>query len=1104
MRQWYLQPAMLKNRLAAFAAVVWIALIIASLSWNLIHVKRTFFELAESEARSSFNKDLVYRRWAAMHGGVYVPPTKETPPNPYLTFIPDRDIVTRTGKRLTLMNPAYMTRQVFDLSRDQYGVRGHITSLKPIRPENAADAWETKALRAFEHGTKEVTSVELVNGSPYLRLMRPLLTEASCLTCHRHQGYKLGDIRGGISVSIPFSIYAAKAGKQKFLIILIHLFVGVLGLIGLWTGSAYERRSTAALRESKDQLRTLINAVPDSICIKDGEGRWLETNDANLGLFGLKEADYRGKKDVELIPFNPSCREAFLQCEQSDGVAWERGRPDRYDEVIPGPDGEERIFDVVKIPTFEKNGNRKALFVVGRDITERVRSEEKIIRAVQAWQATFDATNDAIFVLDRDHQVLQANRAAERLFRRKCEKIIGRPCWEIVHGTDKPISGCPFVRMKKSLHREVMDLAIGENWFRVVADPVKDENGKITGAVHTVSDITERKQAEEALRESEEKYRLISENASDVVWVMDFSGRFSYFSPSVERLSGFTPGEMLEMPLKQTMSEASASKVMGILAEQLALPENKRKEFIQLELQHRTKAGVFIDVEVVATWQKDPRTGRVIAVQGTTRDISDRKRAEMALKEANIQLSTTLDALPDIFFEVDREGTILDFRTSREELLYVSPDEFMGKKMAQILPPEAAAVIESALSRASKAGRDLQAEEREIKLRMQLNQAQKMESVGRLAGGVAHDLNNLLTPILGYGDMLLDQCEPSDSRRASVKKIVQASLRARDIVQQLLAFSRKQTIEMKPVDLNKVLTGFEKLLRRTIREDIAIELLLAPSLPFVRADVGQMEQVVMNLAVNAQDAMPDGGILTLETTVTELDEAAAATHQGIEPGRYVMLSAADTGQGMDAETIAHIFEPFFTTKDVGKGTGLGLASVYGIVKQHGGGIWVYSEPNRGTTFKVYLPAAGDLNSSEKDITDPFETLRGDETILLVEDNKQVRTLALTVLQQQGYTVLPSASGEEALNLMASYDGQIHLLLTDVVMPGMNGRDLSDRITAHYPELKVLYMSGYSESVIAHRGVLEAGVHFIQKPFSLKDLTSGVRKALDEAAGVREN
>lgn len=387
------------------------------------------------------------------------------------------------------------------------------------------------------------------------------------------------------------------------------------------------------------------------------------------------------------------------------------------------------------------------------------------------------------------------------------------------------------------------------------------------------------------------------------------------------------------------------------------------------------------------------------------------------------------------------------------------------------------------------------AEAERKKLEEQFQQAQKLESVGRLAGGVAHDLNNLLSPVLGYGEMLLEDLNGDEQRKALVMHIVQAAERAKDIVHQLLAFSRKQTLEFRTIDLNMVLNRFEKLLRRTIREDIHIEIIADSRRPYVKGDVGQLEQVIMNLAVNAQDAMPDGGVLTFETSLVETDESHVACHKDIDPGQYAVLRVSDTGHGIDAETSEHIFEPFYSTKGE-QGTGLGLSTVYGIVKQHGGYIRVNSKAGKGTTFRICMPASKEPESEIKFETIETSDLKGSETILLVEDNDGVRALTHMLLNRKGYSVLVAENGQKALDIIDQHEGPVHLLLTDVVMPGMNGKELFNRISDRHPEIKVLYMSGYTNDVIACRGVLNEDECFIPKPFSLEGIARKIREALE--------
>jgi signal transduction histidine kinase len=381
--------------------------------------------------------------------------------------------------------------------------------------------------------------------------------------------------------------------------------------------------------------------------------------------------------------------------------------------------------------------------------------------------------------------------------------------------------------------------------------------------------------------------------------------------------------------------------------------------------------------------------------------------------------------------------------------------------------------------------------------RHQLRQAQKMEAIGRLAGGVAHDFNNLLTVIRGYSRLLLDR-GPATEFRSGLERIDDAADRAASLTSQLLAFSRRQVLQPKVFNLNTLVGNLEKMLRRLVREDIEMRTVLAADLGSVRADRTQIEQVILNLVVNARDAMPDGGKLTIETCNVSLDASYASRHQTVEAGHYVSLAVSDTGAGIAPENLARIFEPFFTTKELGKGTGLGLSMVYGIVKQSGGNIWVYSEPGRGTSFKVYLPLVTAPADSLALESAPVSSHRGAETLLVVEDDEQVRELASEALSAAGYSVLVADTPQAAISIYRDHAARIDLLLTDVVMPGIGGRELAKQLTAIRPDLRVLYMSGYTPQAILHHGELEADTFFVQKPFTPSSLAAKIREVLDHA------
>ncbi len=650
----------------------------------------------------------------------------------------------------------------------------------------------------------------------------------------------------------------------------------------------------------------------------------------------------------------------------------------------------------------------------------------------------------------------------------------------------------------------------------------------------TVLDVTERKRAERALRESEERYRHLVESATEGVWVIDRDSRTTFVNAPIARMLGYSREEMV-----------------GRIVTDFMLPEDRqghndmvqnRMRGVNSQYDRRfvCKNGHTLTLLVSGSALTDSQ-GQYAGTMALLTDISERKRTEEALLREQKFTKTLLDSLPGIFYLYPYPDLhLVRWNKNHETLLGFTAEEMQGRDIMEWHIPEARPYIRQAVDLVmekgqntaesplvAKDGRQIsflmtgirfevqdqlylmgvgiditahkQMEQEKAQLEEKFQQSQKMEAVGRLAGGVAHDLNNLMTPILGYSEMILEDLDIHDDRRESVEQIVQAGQRASDLVRQLLAFSRKQVLDFKPLNLNETIERFEKLLRRTIREDIAIRFLPDPVLPLIRGDIGQLEQVLMNLAVNAQDAMPEGGTLTIETAVTELDEACASVHQDVAPGRYVLLAISDTGHGMDSETQARIFEPFFTTKEVGKGTGLGLATTFGIVKQHGGNIWVYSEPGQGATFKIHLPVLEEPNHETDKATriGRIRDLQGSETILLVEDNEMVRNLTNTLLRRLGYTVLVAGNGNQALSVLEQHAQEIQLLLTDVIMPEMNGRQLFSKASEKYPDLKVLYMSGYTENVIAHRDGLDEGVCLIPKPFSIQTLAAKLREVLEE-------
>src|SRR2546430_237575 len=623
-----------------------------------------------------------------------------------------------------------------------------------------------------------------------------------------------------------------------------------------------------------------------------------------------------------------------------------------------------------------------------------------------------------------------------------------------------------------------------------------------------------------------ELFHALGEHSSDAVALLDEAGAITYASQAATGLLGYG------------VPELTGTTALGFLhPDDLALTERLCRQLldqpgtpIRTELRARHKDGSYHLVEAVAVNRlDDPAVGAVVA---NWRDITERLRAEQALRNSEQSYRSLVDGVRDVIFALSPGGEVTSLNPAFEEMTGFPPAEWVGRPFEAFVHPDDVPLALDLF------GRVLQGEPRPtIQFRIltragtyrvaefsataqlrdgrltgilgigrdvtgrggreqQRRRAQKMEAVGRLAGGIAHDFNNILTAIPGHADLLLEDLGHHAPRRADVDEIRRSAERAAGLTRQLLAFSRQQVLQPKVVDLNALVLDMDKLLRRLIGEDVELATVLDPTLGRVTADPGQLEQVIVNLAVNARDAMPQGGKLTLETRNIDLDSSYTLEHSLVKPGPYVQLTVSDSGIGMDEETQAHAFEPFFTTKPRGQGTGLGLAMVYGTVKQSGGFIWVYSEPGHGATFKIYLPRVDAPVESATPPAPVERPPRGSETVLLAEDEPAVRAIARQALERQGYTVLAAPSGADALALAAQHGATIHLLLTDVVMPGMSGRDLADRLTAQRPGIRVLYISGYTDNAIVRHGMLEPGLAYLQKPFRPDALVRKVRDVLD--------
>jgi len=674
---------------------------------------------------------------------------------------------------------------------------------------------------------------------------------------------------------------------------------------------------------------------------------------------------------------------------------------------------------------------------------------------------------------------------------------------------------------------------------------LRDANGKPVGFKGIVRDASERIRAEEALRESEERYRSILDIMEEGYLEDDLKGTVTFVNDAACRLMGYTREELVGMNYRQYTTPESARRLYEIYNR---IYTTGRPEFMQ-DYEIVRKDGSIRVHQANSVLLRD-KEGKPCGFRILARDVTDRKKAEDALRESEKRYRMIARNMHDTIWAIDFDMRFTYLSPSIVRLTGYTPEETQGRPMAEQMTPESHALTEAMLGKAvalaigdeetntdglgpielelvrkdgslvsvevtaafnrDETGRAIglvgtarditerrQAEEMKARLESQLIQAQKMESIGRLAGGVAHDFNNMLSVILGYVTLIKMRLDDKEALQHDIQEIERAASRSRDITAQLLAFSRKQIITPRPMELNGLIIGGQKTLARLIGEDIELTFFPGEGLWKVSVDPSQMEQILINLAVNARDAMNDGGKLTIETVNVTLDEEYCRVHLDSRPGHYVLIAVSDNGVGMDRETLENIFEPFYTTKETGRGTGLGLAMVYGIVKQNGGFINVYSEPGQGTTFRIYLPRVQDGEGDRGERLEPH-AVAGAGRILLVEDDELVRNMTADMLETMGYTVKATCNPLEALSLCEGGDAPFDLVITDVIMPCMSGRELRDRLLAVKPDTKVLFVSGYTSNVIVHHGVLEAGVHFLQKPFSMTELARRIREAMGGA------
>jgi PAS domain S-box-containing protein len=886
------------------------------------------------------------------------------------------------------------------------------------------------------------------------------------------------------------------------------------------------KRNAAASREN--MYRSLYDSIRDAVVVTDLGRSILDCNPAFHELFGYTLQDIRGRDALLLYQDEHEYRAMgeALRAHHEDGpvvVHTARYRKKNGDLFS----GETNVFHLR-----DEEGKVTGYVSLIRDVTDRELTEEALLRNERlldgtqaisnmgAWE--YDPEKKRIIWTDQVYRIYGVDRTYDvsnieediRFYADEDRRVIEQAFVAAVEkGTAYDLE----------LRFTAADGA--SKWVRTAGDPII-ENGRVVKVIGYIMDITSLKRTETFLAESRERFRRAVENIPDVVVIYDPDLRIQYINPATHRITGHL-----------------VSDFIGRRDEEVLSPEIHRSYLPALRKARDTGT-----VQVVETDLLFPETGtrsvritcvpllndagEVQEILGITQDYTERARHEKEYKQL-------LDGMNDTAFVIDFDGKFVEVNRravqvlgyTREELLSMGPEDIdpylSGDAIRDLLhrmeweekqvfetrhrtKQGGVIPVEISSSRVSYQGkpailsvaRDIterkRVEQEREKLQDQFVQGQKMEAVGRLAGGVAHDFNNMLTVILNQAEMAMNRLLLFHPIHGQLQEIHQASERSANLTRQLLAFARRQTVEPQVLDLNETVEKMLKMLRRLVGEDIDLAWMPDAALWPVRVDPVQIDQILANLLVNARDAIRGAGKITIETGNATLDDAFCSERTGCAPGDYVLLAVSDTGCGMDKETMENIFEPFFTTKDVSQGTGLGLATVYGVVKQNDGSIDVYSEPGRGTTFKIYLPRHAGSADEEPQRRAVKSTSGRGETVLLVEDETAILEMGRAMLEQLGYRVLCACSPGEAIRLAREHPGDIHLLITDVVMPELDGRQLADRIRSVKPEIKCLFMSGYTADVIAHSGVLDEGVHFIAKPFTMHTLSAKIRELLDRS------
>ena len=920
------------------AAFFWTVIVLTSLCWNWQQVEKSTFDLAVKEALSSFKKDIVYRLWNSNNGGVYVPASAQTPPNPYLEDILERDILTSSGIKLTLVNPAYMTRQVHKLAQKRYGLRAHITSLNPIRAVNAPDEWEAVALKKFEEGEKEYVSEEILDARPYLRFMRPLITEKSCLKCHAKQGYKEGDIRGGISVSVPLNHYHMAAATGQRPLLYGHFLIWVLGLAVVFSFNMLQRKARMNRRMEFERMAGQISSnfvrlAPGKT--EEGIERAIESIGEFIGadrvyIYQFKERENCLEKSHEWCACTVSPQASFL---------------------IDIASGNDRWW-INRLATFK---------IVSISNISRIPSEGSL------HERNFSLKDARSFV------------AAPLVLSGRFVGFLGADSVHEAHDwTEEDI---------------VLLQLVGE----------------------TIVHALDRDRAEKALTGQTERLNRIIYSTNVGTWEWNIQTGETILNSRWAEITGYTIEEIAPFSIKmwnQLYHPDDVKNSDELLRE--CFTNEKVYYSYEARVKHKNGSWVWVqDMGNVATWTEkgDPEW-----MYGIRTDISQQKEHE----------------------------------------------------------------------------------QERIRIFEQLQQAQRLESMGVMAGGIAHDFNNILMTIMGNAELTLAELPETSPQRENIIEIIAASKNAAELCRQMLAYSGKGVIDKKTIALPDLIENTVNMVKSSISNKTTLNLKLKKNLPSIYADPTQVRQVLVNLAINASEAMEKyGGVITISTGVADNLTSSSIQEYVVDAsadGPHVYFEVSDNGEGFDSQLAKRVFEPFFSTKFMGRG--LGLSAVAGIVKSHKGALYVQSEPDRGSIFRVFFPAAASL-TEKTEIQIKEEDPRKKETVMLVDDDDSVRIVTSKMLQKLGLNVVSAIDGREAIEIFREGYMDIVAVLLDLTMPGMNGVETCRELQKINPDVKVILASGYSKDVVSLRFTDNEEVYCLQKPYTLTKLRSVLSKHMPD-------